>query len=89
MGNTFTHIEGRPIWWAGSDGKVHVCEGSDIHRGVRIFWTMCERDVPANTAFLPASDDRVTCEKCLQVIRIKEEEEAQERHDNSQFGVGA
>jgi hypothetical protein len=89
MSDTFDSIEGRPIFWTSKDGIVHSCEGAEVHSGVRLLWTLCERDVPGGAAFHPGDHDRVTCEKCLSVVNIREEEAAQRRHDNSQFGVGA
>ena len=62
---TITRINDRPIWWQDKAGVIHVCEGDDVHRGVRLFWTLCNRDVPANEAFFPATNDRATCEACL------------------------
>lgn len=62
---TFRTISDRPIYWTDSKGLTHLCEGADIHRSVRILWTLCERDVPANAGFLPGDDDRVRCPKCL------------------------
>lgn len=65
MDDTIKHINGRPIWWQDGQGTIHVCKGADVHRNVRLFWTLCEKDVPANTAFHPGDDDRVTCNTCL------------------------
>jgi hypothetical protein len=55
----------RPIFWRDRQGVTHNCEGSEVHPGIFLAWTKCERDVPANTAFHPADTDRVTCPKCL------------------------
>jgi hypothetical protein len=60
-----TEIDGRPIHWTDADGVVHRCEGADIHPGIRLLWTRCERDVPADSAYLPATGDKVTCTRCL------------------------
>jgi hypothetical protein len=62
---TIRQIEGRPILWTDEAGATHRCEGADIHRGVRLIWTDCGRDVPANPALLPGDDDRVSCAACL------------------------
>lgn len=61
---TIRTINDREIWWQDKQGLVHACEGADVHRNVRLFWTLCERDVPANTAFHPGSDDKLTCATC-------------------------
>lgn len=62
---TITQINNRPIWWQDAAAVIHICEGDDIHRNVRLFWTLCGRDVPANKGFHPATNDRVTCEVCI------------------------
>ena len=66
MSDIISHIDNRPIFWTDSAGVTHRCEGAEVHRGIRLLWTKCERDVPANTAFLPGDNDAVTCERCLQ-----------------------
>jgi hypothetical protein len=65
MINTFDTINDRPIFWTDKAGVTHRCEGADVHRDVRLLWTKCERDVPADAAFLPSDADHVTCPKCL------------------------
>ncbi len=61
----FRTIDGQPIMWRDIAGTVHRCEGANVHPGIRLLWTDCERDVPANAAFLADGNDRVTCPKCL------------------------
>ena len=61
-GDIFQHIGERPIRWE-RDGVVHDVLGSQVHPGIRLLWTVCERDVPANSAF--TSDEPVTCELCI------------------------
>jgi hypothetical protein len=61
----FHTIDGQPIVWRDIAGTVHRCEGANVHPGIRLLWTDCERDVPANAAFLADGNDRVTCPKCL------------------------
>ena len=51
MINTFDTINDRPIFWTDKAGVTHRCEGADVHRDVRLLWTKCERDVPADAAF--------------------------------------
>jgi hypothetical protein len=51
-----------PIRWCDPAGVIHACEGSDIHRGVRLVWTRCKIDVPANASAL--SFDAPTCPAC-------------------------
>lgn len=59
MPDSFRTINKRPIIWAG-----HRCEGADAHPGIRLLWTVCGRDVPANHAYLGEETD-ITCESCL------------------------
>lgn len=65
MSDVIRTINQRPIFWTDKSGVTHRCEGAEVHRGVRLLWTDCERDVPANTAYLPGDDDTVNCERCL------------------------
>ena len=64
MSATIREINNRPIFWTDKTGVTHKCEGADVHRGIRPMWTLCEIDVPANSAFLPGGDDRITCKVC-------------------------
>ena len=43
-------------------GVVHFCEGNEVHRGVTLIWTLCNKDVPANGAF--RSWEGSTCMEC-------------------------
>jgi hypothetical protein len=51
-----------PIRWISAPGVVHSCEGADVHPGVRLIWTDCQRDVPANAAVL--TWEQPTCPRC-------------------------
>ena len=48
----FREINGKPIRWTDKSGVTHICEGSNVHPDGRLIWTLCERDVPANSAWL-------------------------------------
>lgn len=48
----FSTINGQNMRWTDAANLTHKVEGSDIHQGVRLLWTKCERDVPAGEAFL-------------------------------------
>jgi hypothetical protein len=61
--DTFRHIDGKPIYWRDKQDFVHSCEGANVHPGVRLIWTLCERDVPANDAY-KCTWDVVTCATC-------------------------
>lgn len=70
MGKQLFKPDDRVAYW--DDGKVvHLCDGADVHEGVRLLWTVCEIDVPANKAFSQDHSEfaepnlnLVTCEKC-------------------------
>jgi len=68
MSDTFRTIKDRPILWTDADGVVHRCAGADVHPGVRLLWTGCNRDVPAGNAYLPGARDGVTCPTCISVM---------------------
>lgn len=57
-----SEIDGKPIRWTDEQGLVHAVTGSDVHPGVRLLWTLCDRDVPANAAH--TGHDAVSCEAC-------------------------
>jgi hypothetical protein len=52
----------RPIRWMDGRGTVHACEAADVHRDIRLVWTLCQRDVPANAARLDHGP--VDCPTC-------------------------
>lgn len=52
------------VW--NDDTQVHLCEKSEVHPGVVLVWTVCQRDVPANQAhYARPGMDAVTCPDCL------------------------
>lgn len=65
MSDTFRTINGLPFFWKDKEHFVHACEGANVHPGIRLIWTLCDRDVPENSAFIPESGDMVTCATCL------------------------
>lgn len=65
MSNVFREINGHSIRWSDKTGVVHVVEGAEMHPGVRLLWTLCRRDVPANKAWHPkAGDNYELCMTC-------------------------
>lgn len=55
----------KPVWWKDQQGVVHVCEGANVHPGVRLIWTLCGRDVPAGEAYTTADKSHAsTCFNC-------------------------
>jgi hypothetical protein len=62
--DTFRTINDRTIFWRDKKGVVHACEGADVHRGVRLIWTLCKRDVPANASYTTDGPEFVTCDVC-------------------------
>lgn len=67
MSDEYREIDGKPLRWA-ADGVVHACVAVDAHPGVRLVWTECEIDVPANEARLGAAGE-VTCPRCFEQWR--------------------
>lgn len=67
MADTFRQVDGRDVYWRDGQGLVHAAEGSDVHPGVRLLWTLCERDIPANEAYTmrDGKTELVTCPGCL------------------------
>lgn len=63
MSDTFQTINGQAIYYADKAGAVHLCEGAEVHPGVRLLWTLCGRDVPANGAY-QSPGEKFTCESC-------------------------
>lgn len=61
-GGVFRTINRKPIFWQDKQGFVHAVEGADVHPGIRLLWTLCERDVPADKAFI--GHEAVTCATC-------------------------
>lgn len=58
----------RAIVWQSPNGRMHFCEGDDIHPGIRLFWTLCgKHDIPADAAWLHRPEDVVDCAECLAV----------------------
>ncbi len=47
-----------------SNGIIHLCEGSDVQRGIKIVWTKCQIDVPADRSFM--STELPTCKTCME-----------------------
>lgn len=62
---TFRTINDKPIFWQ-ENGRIHVCEGAEVHKGVTLIWTLCQRDVPANSAFTTSEDVKPTCKCCVE-----------------------
>lgn len=73
MKNVFRTIDDKPIRWTDKTGLVHACEGADVHPGVRLLWTLCERDVPAGKAWHPKRGDHyemcMTCTARLNAVK--------------------
>jgi hypothetical protein len=52
------------IFWRDDSGVVHACEVGDIHDDVRLVWTFCDRDVPADAAYLAEAEEVIICPTC-------------------------
>lgn len=64
-GVRFKELFGADVVWKDKQGFVHACDGDDVHPGIRLIWTLCERDVPADAAHLQREEDKITCATCL------------------------
>ncbi len=49
------------------NGIIHLCEGSEVQRGISLVWTLCKKDVPANKSF--KSKEQPTCKLCNEAER--------------------
>lgn len=66
----------KAIYHESVDGKIHACDGGEVHKGIVLIWTLCDKDVPANGAFTIKHSEyqrhdaeRVTCEVCKKVLQ--------------------
>lgn len=59
MAEAFRTIDRKMIFWRG-----HRCEGSEAHPGIRLLWTLCGHDVPADAAHLSDNEGELTCINC-------------------------
>ena len=59
----FREIEGRPIVWRDRGGRVHACEGTQLHERVTIFRTLCEIGVDGRVA-TASVDPAISCPIC-------------------------
>lgn len=48
----FDRLNGAPIRWTDRTGLTHIVVGADHAGENRLLWTLCNRDVPANKAWL-------------------------------------
>ncbi len=68
MSDVFTHIEDRAIVWSFREGPLHLCEGAEVHPGIRLLWTRCgKHDVPAGSGWLQRRDDVIECAACCAI----------------------
>ncbi len=53
--------------WKDDDNVIHRAVGAEVHRGVRLMWTACEKkDIPANEAWLQREGEAILCDACLE-----------------------
>lgn len=67
MSKPFRLFNNVHIRWQDKNGNVHAVEGSEVHPGIRLLWTVCEIDVPADTAFL--GEEAITCSACKHILQ--------------------
>jgi hypothetical protein len=57
---------GWPLFWD-DGGAVHSCTGFELHPGITLLMTLCDKDVPADVAFTDARAV-VTCPACAELL---------------------
>ena len=59
-------VKGRNVFFTDKNGVTHKANGAEVHRGVNLFWTLCEKDIPANEGFTmrDGDDPEITCTIC-------------------------
>ena len=60
--------DGQAIHWQDAAKVIHSCRAAQIHPGVLLIWTDCERDVPGNEAYRAPHADAVTCPACAAAV---------------------
>lgn len=68
----FRELEGSPIRWRDRHGTIHAVEGSEVHEGIVLLWTLCGVDVPGGDAFSLAEVgvDGLDCAVCKSRIAL-------------------
>jgi hypothetical protein len=61
-------MSGRNIVFRDELGLVHQCKGYETGKRTRLFWTLCQRDAPAEEVRAQTHEQAVTCPDCLQII---------------------
>jgi len=57
------------IFWEEND-IIHACESTEMHKGITLIWTKCNRDVPANKSFY--GNEKITCDECIKELELIE-----------------
>ena len=57
-------LDGKTIHWQDSAGVIHSCEAAEVHPGLWLIWTDCQRDVPGNEAYRAPHIEAATCSSC-------------------------
>jgi len=56
----------KQIYWEDESKIIHLCDSSEVQKGIRLVWTKCEIDVPANEGFTTTNGKPdVTCNQCI------------------------
>ncbi len=50
------------------DGIIHGCKSAEVHPGIILAWTLCNKDVPDGKSF--KSKEKVTCGACEFAIKM-------------------
>ncbi|KAB2919330.1 MAG: hypothetical protein F9K29_05750 [Hyphomicrobiaceae bacterium] len=63
-GQMITRLDGRNICYHDELGVLHQCKGFRLDRRTRLFWTLCNRDAPADKVHAQARGEALTCPEC-------------------------
>lgn len=55
---------GLHVLWTDPRGVTHECSGNMVHPGIVLFWTLCERDVPADASHVAREGG--DCPACIE-----------------------
>ena len=72
MRATLRRLDGHAIHWKSGEGVIHSCEAAEVHRGLWLIWSDCQRDVPGNEAYRAPHTEVVTCPACTAALAKSE-----------------
>ena len=72
MRKKLRRLNGQAIHWRAEDDVIHSCEAAEVHPGLWLIWTDCERDVPSNKAYRAPHTEGITCPACAAALAKSE-----------------